>query len=127
MNSVSKERAGTASGINNTVSRLAGVLSIAVLGIVMLGTFTSQLSSRLEAMDLNPGIRQDIESQRVKLAAIEIPPEIDAAVRMKIRRSIDESFVAGFRLVMLVASGLALLSAATAWVTIEPKLRPAKL
>jgi EmrB/QacA subfamily drug resistance transporter len=124
MNSVSEERAGTASGINNAVSRLAGVLSIAVLGIVMLDGFGRQLSSRLAAMDLEPGIRQGIESQRVKLAAIDIPQDIDSGVRNKIRQSIDESFVAGFRLVMLVASGLALLSALTAWLTIERKPRP---
>jgi EmrB/QacA subfamily drug resistance transporter len=121
MNSVSEERAGTASGINNAVSRLAGVLSIAVLGIVMLAGFGRQLSSRLAAMDLEPGIRQEIESQHVKLAAIEIPQDIDIGVRNKIRQSIDESFVAGFRLVMVVASGLALLSAAIAWLTIERK------
>ena len=87
---------------------------IAVLGIVMLAGFGWQLSSRLSAMDLNPGIRQEIESQRVKLAAIEIPREIDIGVRQKIRQAIDESFVAAFRLVMLIASGLVLLSAATA-------------
>ena len=121
MNSVPEERAGTASGINNAVSRLAGVLSIAVLGIVMLAGFGRQLSSRLAAIDLEPGIRREIESQRVKLAAIEIPQDIDIGTKRKIRQSIDESFVAGFRLVMLVASGLALLSAATAWLTIEHK------
>ena len=121
MNSVSEELAGTASGINNAVSRLAGVLSIAVLGIVMLAGFGRQLSSRLAAMDLEPGIRQEIESQRVKLAAIEIPQDISIGTRDKIRQSIDESFVAGFRLVMLIASGLALLSAAAAWLTIERK------
>jgi EmrB/QacA subfamily drug resistance transporter len=121
MNSVSEERAGTASGINNAVSRLAGVLSIAVFGIVMLAGFGRQLSSRLAAMDLEPGVRQEIVSERVKLAAIEIPQDLDIGVRNKIRQSIDESFVAGFRLVMLVASGLALLSAATAWLTIERK------
>jgi len=121
MNSVSEERAGTASGINNAVSRLAGVLSIGILGIVMLAGFGGQLSSRLAAIDLEPGIRQQIESQRVKLAAIEIPQDIDIGTKRKIRQSIDESFIAGFRLVMLVASGLALLSAATAWLTIERK------
>src|SRR6266850_3258793 len=119
MNSVSEERAGTASGINNAVSRLAGVLSIGILGIVMLAGFDRQLSIRLAAIDLEPGIRQEIESQRVRLAAIELPREIDAGVRGKVRQLIGESFVAGFRLVMVVASGLALLSAATAWLIIE--------
>ena len=123
MNSVSEERVGAASGINNAVSRLAGVLSIAVLGIVMLAGFGRQLSSRLAAIDLQPGTRHELESQRMKLAAIEIPRDLDVEVRGKVRQSIDESFAAGFRLVILVASGLALLSAATAWLMIERKPR----
>jgi MFS family permease len=119
MNSVSEEHAGTASGINNTVSRLAGVLSIAVLGIFMLASFSHQLSYRLSEIDVAPGIRHEIESQRVKLAGIEIPQEVETVARRNIRRSIEESFVGGFRLVMLVASSLALLSGATAWLMIE--------
>ncbi len=124
MNSVSEGQAGTASGINNAVSRLAGVLSIAVFGIVMLAGFERQLSSRLATIDLEPGIRQEIESQRVKLAGIEIPQRIDTEVKVKIRKSIDESFVSGFRIVMLIASGLALLSAVTAWLTLDRKAKP---
>jgi len=119
MNSVPQERAGTASGINNAVSRLAGVLSIAALGVVMLASFNQQLSSRLHGIDLTPRMRQEVESQRVKLAAIEIPHEIDNRLREEIRQSIDRSFVAGFRVVMFIASGLAILSAATAKAMME--------
>ena len=118
MNSVSQDLAGTASGINNAVSRLAGVLSIAVLGVIMLGSFGRELSYRLEVIDVDPGVRQQIESQRVKLAAIEIPQNIDSRIRTKIRESIDRSFVTGFRLIMLIGSGLALLSALVAFLTI---------
>ena len=121
MNSVSEELAGVASGINNAVSRIASVLSIATLGIVMLASFDHNLSVRLTALDVERGIRDEIEGQRVKLAAIEIPQRLDEGERRKIRQSINESFVEGFRLVMLVASGLALLSTATAWLMIERK------
>lgn len=39
MNSVGQDRAGAASGINNAVARLAGLLAIALLGIVMQSAF----------------------------------------------------------------------------------------
>src|SRR6185503_16677224 len=67
MNSVPEERAGTASGINNAVSRLAGVLSIAALGVAMLASFNQHLSSRLATIQLETRIRTEIESQRVRL------------------------------------------------------------
>jgi len=121
LNSVSEEHAGIASGINNAVSRLAGLLAIAVLGIVMLAGFNRNLTSRLAGLELDPGIRQELESQRERLAAIEIPRDLDYGQSAKIRQSIDESFLAGFRLVMLSASGLALLSAGAAWMIIEKK------
>jgi len=121
MNSVPEERAGTASGINNAVSRLAGVLSIAVLGIVMLASFNQHFSSHLARIQLEPRVGQQIENQRVKLAAIEIPQGLDPRLRADVQRAIDDSFVAGFRLVMIVASGLAVLSAATAKLLIDGK------
>jgi len=121
MNSVPEERTGTASGINNAVSRLAGVLSIAVLGIVMLATFNQHFSSRLDRIDLEPRIRQAIENQHARLAAIEIPQGIDLRLREELRHAIDNSFVAGFRLVMIIASGLAILSSVSAKFMIEDK------
>jgi EmrB/QacA subfamily drug resistance transporter len=119
MNSVGEGRAGIASGINNAVSRVAGVLAIAILSLVMLGTFERHLSR-----DLPPQARDEILSQRVKLAAIEIPESLDGSLKMRVRQAIDESFVAGFRMVMWFASGLALLGAATAFVWIEKKKGP---
>jgi len=122
MNSVGESRAGIASGINNAVSRMAGVLSIAVLGIVMLGTFNKHLSSDLAVISPPKEIREKIDSQKTKLAAIEIPTQVDAATQMEIRRSIDASFVSGFRIVMWSACALALMSAATAffWIKRNP-------
>jgi MFS family permease len=121
MNSVSEDHAGTASGINNAVSRLAGLLAIAVLGIIMFAGFNRNLSSRFASLKLEPGIRQRLDSQRGRLAAIEIPQDIDSELRTTVRVAIDQSFLAGFRLVSLTSSGLALLSAGTAWWIIERK------
>jgi preprotein translocase subunit SecG len=111
MNSVGPERAGIASGINNAVSRLAAVLAIALFGIAMLGTFSRHLSRDLAELNINSEARQQIDAQRINLAAMKVPAEV--------RRSVDESFIAGFRLVMLIGSGLALASATTAWLLIR--------
>ena len=118
---LNEERAGTASGINNAVARLAGVLSIATLGVLMLASFNHHFSFRLSEIDLEPRIRQNIDEQHAKLAAIEIPPGVDSRLSADVQRAIDDSFVAGFRLVMLLASGLAALSAVTAKLLIERK------
>ena len=60
-------------------------------------------------------------AQRSRLTQIEAPSGLDSDQRELLKLSIDESFVAGFRWVMLVSAGLALLSAVSAWAMIEGK------
>src|SRR5207244_4377375 len=102
MNSVAETRAGVASGINNAVSRVAGLLAIAVLGIVMLQEFNHTLDMKLS--DLPSSIRQSLDQQREKLAAADLPQNIPSAVRAELREAIDYSFVAGFRAVMFAGA-----------------------
>jgi hypothetical protein len=119
MNSVAASRAGIASGINNAVSRTAGVLAIAVLGIVMSQRFDAALEARLADLHLAPEIQRAMIDQRTKLAGAEIPRELAARTREQLRDAVDRSFVIGFQRVMFIGAGLALLSAITAWLMIE--------
>jgi sugar phosphate permease len=119
MNSVPRERAGVASGINNAVARLAAVLAIALFGIVMLETFNRQLTRHMAGIPVSAGIQRELDSQRIKLAAMEAPATIDTVTKEAIRQSIDESFISGFRVVMLIASCLCVAAAATAWLVIR--------
>jgi len=116
MNSVSTSHAGAASGINNAASRIAGVLAVAVFGVVMVPIFNHSLHDRLRNLDIAPAVIAAVESQRSKLAAIELPAHIDARSRAAAERAIGEAFVTGFRWIMLVSSLLALAGAASAWV-----------
>lgn len=122
MNAVSANRAGIASGINNAVSRTAGLLAVAVLGIVMMQAFNSQLDRRLSTLAVTPEVKEALATQRTRLAAAELPQALDPAQAQSLKQAIDESFVSGFRRVMAIAAVLALLSAVSAWLLIEGKL-----
>ena len=68
MNSVDQDRVGTASGINNAVARVAGVLAIAVFGIVMVSAFSSRLNHTLLNLSLPGPVLQQIQTDEIKLA-----------------------------------------------------------
>lgn len=121
MNSVAERHAGVASGVNNAVSRTAGLFGVAILGIVILHAYNGELDRRLEKLPLAPETRTVVDQQRVRLAGAELPSSIGNATQVELRKSINESFVFGFRVVMLTAVGLALASALSALVMIEGK------
>jgi EmrB/QacA subfamily drug resistance transporter len=115
MGAVDQDRAGTASGINNAVARVAGLLSIAILGVAMLGAFSFRLNRTLSQLSVPRAAKLDLQTNEIKLAAMAIPPGIDASLASSIKVSINQSFVFGFRLIMLICAGLAITSAAFAW------------
>jgi hypothetical protein len=114
LGSVEAEQSGLASGVNNTVARVARLLAVAVLGVVVYAAFSASLDARLESMDLSGTVRSELEAEKVDLGAAEAPEGVDPSTAAQIERAVDESFVAAFRTVMLVSSGLALASAGVA-------------
>src|SRR6516225_6594231 len=115
MNSVDQQQAGTASGINNAVARVAGVLAIAVFGSVMMKTFDSHLKQSLENLMLPSNIVQDIRSREVELAGLEPPEGLDVDAVEAIQGAISASFISGFRVVLLCCAGVSIGSALVAW------------
>jgi EmrB/QacA subfamily drug resistance transporter len=122
MNSAEQERVGTASGINNAVARVAGVLAVAVLGAVMAAAFAHSLRQSLAALNLDADMVRQLESNVAKLGTLDAPPNADPQTTATIRSAISEAFVFGFRLIMLLCAGLALASAAVAWRTIPTQI-----
>jgi EmrB/QacA subfamily drug resistance transporter len=127
MNSVGQDRVGAASGINNAVARVAGVLAIAVLGIVMVDAFASHLNNRLAHLSLPADILHEVQSNETKLAGLTVPAGLSSTAQAAIKESIDEAFVIGFRRIMFICAGFAIASTAVAWLMIPKGLtnRPA--
>jgi EmrB/QacA subfamily drug resistance transporter len=121
LNSVDIGRSGLASAINNAFSQTAGLLAVAVLGVLMFTTFGNNLDERLAVLDLSPEARQQLEEEKVELGAAKAPEGLDAALKEPVERAIDEAFVSGYRAVMLVAAALALASAISAALLLEGK------
>ena len=105
MSSLAGNRAGIASGVNNAV---------AVFGVVMLHLFKIALDHRLSSKNLPLSVAQALQTQSIKLAAIDIPENVSSETRQFIQRAIDESFVSGFRWVMVIGAALSIGGAVTA-------------
>jgi EmrB/QacA subfamily drug resistance transporter len=122
MNSVDQNRAGTASGVNNAVSRIAALLAVAAFGALLTSVFETALARNLNRVGVSAAVSAHVEAQRSRLAAL----ETDDALA---RQAIDEAFVAGYRVVLWIAAGLALASSMSAALLIgydSKRARPAR-
>ena len=106
MSSVADHHAGVASGVNNAVSRAAGLLAIAALGVVLRSRFDSVLDAKLASLALPVDVLARVAAERGKLGGADVG---------ELRDAISLAFVAGFRTTMLVAAALAALAAASAF------------
>ena len=120
MASVAEEKSGVASGINNAVARTASLLAIAIFGVVMLHAFSRNLSSRMADVETSEEVRQSIYEQRVKLAGMELPSDLNPQTRSQAEQAIAGSFISAFRLIMFLAAALALGGAFSSWLLISP-------
>ncbi|MBV8284431.1 MAG: MFS transporter, partial [Candidatus Eremiobacteraeota bacterium] len=102
LESVPEGHVGLASGVNNATSRVAGRLSIAVLGVLLGVVFNARLSARIA--QLSPQLQAQVDAQRPAMAAARFSdPRETAAVR--------DSYADGFRAVAFACAFLAAASA----------------
>jgi hypothetical protein len=69
--------------------------------------------------NLPPAALRSLKAQHVKLAAVAVPEELDRTTKQEIQQAIAESFVHGYRLIMVIGATLAVVSAIVAWLFIR--------
>jgi MFS family permease len=125
MSSVASHFAGTASGINNAVSRTAGVLAIAVAGAIALIIFSHALESRTAPLEISDDARKALASEAARLGAAAVPAQVGAERVAEVQTAIRLAFVDAFRIVMLLCTALAWVGAALAGIIVERKFAAA--
>lgn len=115
--------AGTASGINNAISRIGGVLAIAIFGAVMLIVFQNALGARLQPLDLPAGVESTMLERARDLGNTQPPESLPGLMAEQVGEAIDLAFVSAYRVVAFVSAGLAVISALLAYLLVEDVVR----
>ena len=104
---VSPDLSGSASGVNNAVSRIAALLAVAVLGAIMISTFSTRMSHSLPESGLSADQQQQVLDQAGKLGGIVVPETFDGQASAEARGVVSVSLVYSYRRVMIVCAALA--------------------
>lgn len=104
LNAAGEERTGLASAVNNTMARIAGLISVAMMGVLLTTGFTNHLLPRLSSIGLHDGEMANVIGELQRLGAI-IPPEtLDTSKANAFRFLIHEAFTNGFHNAVLYAA-----------------------
>ena len=119
MSSVGRSEAGTASGINKAVSRLSGMLSVALLGALAIAMFSQQLTVQMDQENIPKKVQEQMLQEASSLAKADIPKDVSPETKNALEQNIRQSFLSSFRIVMFASAGLVFLGAICAFFMID--------
>jgi EmrB/QacA subfamily drug resistance transporter len=124
MGSVSDHFSGTASGVNNAMSRISGVFANAVFGALAVLFFAGALQNELKSLPLNANKQQVVMAQVVNLGNAHAPANIPVKYKAQIETAYHQSFIAAYAKIMRISAGLAFLGAIMAlWFIKNSKMK----
>src|SRR4051812_24755728 len=109
---VDDSRSGIASGVNNAVSRVAGLLAIAILGTFISAQFTGALDDKVEPPPLSAAAVEAVANAKDRPLAVARPADVPAPERARIETATRDASVDAFHLgmgisaVVVIAGGL---------------------
>ena len=122
---VQPQFSGSASGLNNAVARFAAIFAIAILGAVMLTTFSGRLQQSVDQSNLTVVQSQQLTTQANKLGGINIPDDFSPNSQQVAKQIIRDSFLFAYRSAMLICAGMAALAALMAVIFIHNNVNTA--
>jgi EmrB/QacA subfamily drug resistance transporter len=119
MSSVSDHFSGTASGVNNAVSRIAGVFTNAIFGTLAILFFSGALQQQLKPLALNLKDKQAVMAQAADLGNAHVPQNIALNSKAVIAKTYHTAFISMYSKIMELAAGLGYLAALMAFIFIR--------
>jgi EmrB/QacA subfamily drug resistance transporter len=103
LDSVEERHVGIASGVNNGVSRVAGLLAIAVLGAVISAGFGSTLDGNLGDAPLGPAAQRSVSEAKKQPLAVPSATGVPDAQAAVVRGAAADASTSAFHLGILIA------------------------
>jgi len=119
MRSVSDQFSGTASGINNAMTRISNVFANAIFGALAVLLFTGALTGRLGHLPVGAKGKKAAIAQSVNLGNAKPPGDLSGQEKEIIIRTYRESFIDTYAVIMRLSAGLAFLGALMALVFVR--------
>jgi EmrB/QacA subfamily drug resistance transporter len=123
LGAVEPGHSGLASGVNNAVSRVAGLVAVAALGAVVASTFSHHLESRLQGQRLSARTAAAVDAARTRPLVTGVQ-NVSRAQRPLVHAAMVSASVSAFRVAMMISAALALLGGLASFVGIvNPRRR----
>jgi MFS family permease len=112
LDSVDEHRVGIASGVNNGVSRVAGLLAIAILGAVISAHFGARLDNELGPAPLSGPAAATVTEAKEKPLAVPGTEDLSAAEAERVEVAADDASTSSFHLgigiagLLMIAGGI---------------------
>jgi hypothetical protein len=118
---VSDHLSGTASGINNALTRVSNVFANAIFGALAVLFFAGALQDKVSNLPLDPKQKHEIVASAAELGNAKVPESISGQDKTKIEKIYHEGFIYAYGNIMRLSAGLAFLGAAMAVIFIKNK------
>jgi hypothetical protein len=118
INAVPKDRSGVASGINNAVARVAGLLAVAIFGAIALADYTRALDARVSSLPSEA--RQVVERARGTFAVDRVLEGVAGEAHLVAESVTKDALAHSISHVLMLAAALALAGSLSAALTIRP-------